>query len=194
VRGSESVTGNLSVTGSATVAGALSVTGALSVGGNEVRQLTAATSKSASGVSSVIFNDIPSWVKRVTIMFHNITFNSAFDNIVQLGTGTSASPTIIASGYNGGASRLSSSGTNGTNRTDGFIVKTDNVSSVLSGNMVITKLTGNTWVASAVFGLSANTYTSISGGSIALANPLTQVQFASGASTFTGGSVNIMYE
>ena len=200
VRGSESVTGNLSVTGntaitgSATVAGALSVTGALSVAGSEIRQLTAASSQSTGTTSAVSFNDIPSWVKRVTVMLAGVTFTSANDMSVQLGTGTSMTPVYPTTGYNGGTSRLSSGGTNGANSSTGFAIKTDNASAVLSGSMVITKITGNTWVASGVFGLSASTHTAISGGSIALGSALTQLKFATSSGNFTAGTVNIMYE
>ena len=137
------------------------------------------------------FTGIPSWAKRVTVLFNGVSTSGTADVIVQLGTG--ATPTYTTSGYLGSVSNQA-----GTveNFTSGFkVVNSMAAASVYHGNILICNVTGNTWSELAVLGNSNAGGTRMSGGSIPLAATLTAVRITTSASdTFDAGTVNIMYE
>ena len=145
---------------------------------------------STSG-TSIDFTSIPSWVKRITVMFNGVSTSSTADIIIQLGTG--ATPTYTITGYLGSCSVQS-----GTveNFTTGYKVVISNANaSVWHGNIVIDNVTGNTWAQSAVLGNSNAAGTRTSGGSIPLAAALTAVRITtSSTDTFDAGNINILYE
>jgi hypothetical protein len=65
----------------------------------------------------------------------------------------------------------------------------------MSGTMVLTNITGNTWVSNTTVKLSS-TETAFAGGDIALGAALTAVRITrvNGTDTFDAGSINILYE
>jgi len=195
IRGSGSVTGNLSVTGSATVAGALSVTGALSVAGSEIRPLTNATAQTPSG-TAVNFNNIPSSVKRITVLFRLVQSSGANNIVVQLGTGTSGSPVYVTTNYAGGSSYIATAGVNGAFFTNGFGIFKNSSTTNISGSIIITNLSGNTWTASGVLSSNSFILNYLSSGAIDLTAALTQLRvITTSTDTFvSSGSINIMYE
>jgi len=54
------------------------------------------------------FLNIPSWVKRITIIFNQVSVSGTSSTLIQLGTG--ATPTYTTTGYSGGGAILSGSG------------------------------------------------------------------------------------
>jgi hypothetical protein len=195
VRGSESVTGNLSVTGntaitgSATVAGALSVTGALSVGGNEIRQLTLGTEQAVTSGTEKDFTSIPSWVKRITIIFSNISTNGTNQFLIQIGD----SAAIKTSGYDASAGDFGGNVNNGT----GFILTRQVVaSSIMHGSVTLHKVfSDNTWVSSG--NVVSNGLPNNSAGVVTLDSTLTRLRLTTiGPNSFDGtiGKANIIYE
>ena len=154
--------------------------------------ITSGTAIASTSGTSIDFTGIPSWVKRITVMFNGVSTSSTADLIIQLGTG--ATPTYTISGYLGSASIQS-----GTveNYTIGYKVVPNNAAaSIWHGNIVISNITGNTWAQSAVLGNSNAAGTRMSGGSVPLAAALTAVRIttSNGTDTFDAGSINILYE
>jgi hypothetical protein len=195
VRGSQTVVGNLSVTKDVAISKDLSVTGSLTLAGTALNPATLGTAQNSTSGTTVSFNDIPSWVKRVTVIFGGVSVSGANEVEVVLGTGSSGTPVYVTSGYSGGGNRLTSSGTGGIVWTTGFMVRTNTGATVTSGHMVITKLTGNTWVASSVLGGTSGDFSFISGGNIALGSALTQLRIkTTSTDTFDAGQINILYE
>jgi hypothetical protein len=197
IRGSESVTGNLSVTGntaitgSATVAGALSVTGALSIAGNEVRQLTLGTAQSPASPfpTAITFASIPSWAKRITLIFNNVSTSGTANYLIQLADSGGVENTGYASTANnyGG----------GVDSTEGFIVTRSSIvaTGTLNGTVSIyNAFNSNLWISSGVMG--SNSVVNISTGSKTLSSTLTGLNILTvgGTNTFDAGSINIMYE
>lgn len=149
----------------------------------------AATAVTATGLASVPFTGIPSWVKRITVMFNGVSVTAAFNIIIQLGT----SGGLTTTGYIGGADQIGSA----TLAASTGILVTGAISTGLlySGNITITNVSGNFWTGSGIINASTGANQNISGCSISLASALTQLSITTAsATTFAGGTINIMYE
>lgn len=144
---------------------------------------------SASG-TSVEFTSIPSWVKRVTVMFSSLSTNGASAPQIQIG-----STTYVTSGYLGAAM----SGAEVTNNSSGFLLNSATFisSGVLSGGLILSNLSGNVWVAYGSSGRSdiARGF-SLGGVLTTLSGTLDRVRLTTvnGTDTFDAGTINILYE
>jgi hypothetical protein len=148
---------------------------------------------STSGIS-ITFSSIPSWVKRITVMFNGVSTNGASGVLAQLGSGS-----LTTSGYNTGAARFGASALSGTNSTSGILINSVGANVTLYGNMIITNITGNVWTASYVFGAAGSgggNYVFTGGGQVSLSGALDRVAAvtANGTDAFNAGSINILYE
>ena len=154
--------------------------------------ITSGTAVASTSGTSIDFTGIPSYVKRVTVMFAGVSTNGTSDVIIQLGTG--ATPTYTTSGYLGSASVQS--GTVDSFTTGLKLVNSQQAASLWHGNILICNITGNTWSELAVLGNSNAAGTRVSAGSIPLADTLTAVRITTvgGTNTFDAGSINILYE
>ena len=180
VRGSETIDGNLSVGKD------VSVTGSLSLGGSTVRLLTSGTAVSASG-TSVDFTSIPSWVKRITIMFDALSTNGGDEYLIQIGD----SGGIETTGY---VSEASDRGEDITS-TSGFILtRVNDLNNVSYGVVTLHNISGNVWLSTGI--LTLTELVSSSAGSKTLSNVIDRVRITTtgGVNTFDSGTVNIMYE
>jgi hypothetical protein len=163
-------------------------------------QLVSGTAVTLSGVTSFSFTGIPSWVKRITIDLAAVTINSSSPNLIfTLGYG--ATPTYETTGYSANGSLINSapSAVFFTNISTAF-TWANGVSATtdtLSGAIVLTNLSGNTWSMAGLVSRNGNNavlqfagYKTISGGA------LSAIQFntSTGTNTYTGGTVNILYE
>jgi len=160
--------------------------------------LTLATAVTASG-TSVDFTGIPSWVKRITVVFSGVSTNGT--NIIVIKLGTAAG--IESSGYVVSRAMINSSDAAdglGAPETEYFIAGTG-VSALATdtsrGALTINKITGNTWVATGIFFINGTTLRMLyTAGDKTLAGDLTQVRVTTeaGLNTFDAGTINIMYE
>jgi hypothetical protein len=151
---------------------------------------TTATAVSATG-TSVEFLSIPSWVNRIHFMFDGVSSSGSGSWLIQLGDSGGYETT----GYVGAGSLLTSSVVT-TGSTSGFILPSDSSSTLYSGVISISRLTGNTWTASGSIGNEAGTdRLLITGGSKTLSDVLTQVRLVNvlGTDTFDAGTINISY-
>ena len=150
--------------------------------------ITSGTAVASTSGTSIDFTSIPSWVKRITVMFSGVSTSGTSFVIAQLGTG--GTPTT--SGYGGGAWQTNVY----TNVTNGMALSGNNVAAdVRAGAITITNITGNTWVSTAVCFLNAASG-GAAAGSIALAGTLNMVRITTvnGTDTYDLGTVNILYE
>ena len=162
------------------------VTGSLTAGGS----LTLATAQTASG-TSVDFTGIPSWAKRITVIFDGVSTNGTSDIIIQLGD----SGGIEITGYTSSCNHFATGPTPSTS-TAGFLVLEEAVAAVLaSGHCIITNISSNTWIQSSNM---ADTQPSnaIAAGNKALSSTLDQLRITTvnGTDTFDAGTINISYE
>ncbi len=163
------------------------VTGSLTQGGS----LTLAAAQAASG-TSIDFTGIPSWAKRITVMFNGISLTGGNDILVQLGD----SGGIENTGYNSWSIQISTTPvTSAIVSTVGFIIHTSSNTDAVSGAMSINLIDVNTWTA---FGNASSSSTSrgysFSGGKT-LSSTLDKIRITrSGTDTFDAGTINISYE
>lgn len=146
--------------------------------------LTSATALATTSGTSVDFTSIPSWVKRITVMFGGVSTSASSRVLIQLG----ASGSVVTTGY---ASYTSDTG---TTSTSGFIIGGATSSDVRYGIMTLVQQDTNKWVASGVTNSSTTSaYSNV--GSVTLAAALDRIRITTnGADTFDAGSVNILYE
>lgn len=155
------------------------------------QKITQGTSVTLTSQTSVDFSSIPSWVKRVTVMFSGVSLSGSAVGLVQLGT----SGGIVSSGYSGAASNTTNIVATANYTTGCGLAQGSTSSSTFFGILTITLITGNTWVFSGTFARSDTTLTSVTGSSVALSGALTTVRLTTtGADSLDAGSVNILYE
>jgi len=173
------ITGNLvgNVTGN--------VTGSLTQGGS----LTLGTAQTASG-NLVDFTGIPSWVKRITVIFNTVSTNGTSDFLVRLGSGSVDVTNYESSGEYGGTAATSSTG---------LIIRNSGAVNVHQGHIVITQISTNLWIASGVIrpGITGGVGTGgIFSGYKQLSGTLDRIRITTvnGTDTFDAGTINIMFE
>ena len=164
--------------------------------GTSVRgAITSGTVVASTSGTSIDFTSIPSYVKRITVMFDGVSLNGSSVLVVRLGT----SGGFATTGYNTMLGTLTTT----NNTTRGLLATTyfpiqfgGDASHTVAGNIVFTNLTSNTWTGTGIFvNAVPGNLDSVSGG-ISLGGALTQVRITtvSGTDTFDAGSINILYE
>ena len=155
----------------------------------QFQRLVQGTVVASTSGTSIDFTSIPSWVKRITVMFQGVSSSGTSVTQVQLGTG---STTYTTSGY----VSAWQSGTTGYSQTTGFGIQSYvTATDTKNGSFVLTNITGNTWVSTGLMSNGGAT-AALGTGSIALAAALTAIRITTvnGTDTFDAGSINIMYE
>jgi hypothetical protein len=152
--------------------------------------ITAATAVTASG-TSVNFTSIPSWVKRITVMFSGVSTNGS--SIIQMQLGDSGG--IETTGYSGQAWAAS---INSGVVTTGLYASTSNAAGNLwSGVVQFVLQTGATWVGTGILNITQAGNVGVQTMSVkTLSDTLTQVRITTvnGTDTFDAGTINILYE
>jgi hypothetical protein len=158
--------------------------------GNAGTTITSGTAQASTSGTSIDFTGIPSWVKRITVMFNGVSTSGTSNIRIQIGSGS-----ITTSGY---VSATWSANTLNATNTGGFLTTAQKAtSSVYHGISTITLLSSNTYVESHTLGDSgASNFTSVGGGNITLSGSLDRVRITTvnGTDTFSAGSINILYE
>tara|TARA_R110002126_G_scaffold178720_6_gene327764 strand:- start:2308 stop:2886 length:579 start_codon:yes stop_codon:yes gene_type:complete len=148
---------------------------------------------STSGVA-IDFTGIPSWAKRVTVMFEGVSTNGSSLLQLQLGTAVGIQSTgyfsavVGAGGFNT---------TSGNNLTSGFgIGNGTQTSDVYHGLLTISIQSAGLWVCSGVLARSNVAFTSTLAGSKNLSGTLDRVRITTvnGTDTFDAGSINLLWE
>ena len=163
----------------------------------QIQRITQGTAVASTSGTSIAFTSIPSWVKRITIMFGGVSTSGATAFLIQLGTG--GTPTYTTSGYSAYGAVITSSVISGAVNTTGFQVGNSSSSTnAYGGSCVLTNVTSNSWASNAFFAASALVGNGglLGAGSISLAAALTALRITAGngTDTFTAGSINILYE
>ena len=156
--------------------------------------ITSGTAVASTSGTSIDFTSIPSWVKRVTVMFDGVSTNGTSTVTIQIGD----SGGVEISGYLGTIGRTGA-GTGGANNSTGFLVDDGGAAAVVRhGSIVLTLLNAstNTWTAMGAVGRSDSANVYIQGGSKSLSATLDRVRITTsgGTDTFDAGSINILYE
>jgi len=153
---------------------------------------TSGTAVASTSGTAIDFTGIPSWVKRITVMFSGVSTNGVSNMIIQIGD----SGGIEATSYLAHGGVIQGTVVGSVEFTGGFGFSNDNsATSALSGLFTISNISGNTWV----FSGSARQSTAriaFGAGEKTLSALLDRVRITTvnGTDTFDAGSVNIMYE
>ena len=155
--------------------------------------LTSGTAVTLTTQTSVDYTSIPSWVKKITVMFNAVSTNGTSNIIIQLGTG--GTPTYTTSGYLGNCATDTAS--TRANMSTGFLLTQGTASGqIFNGNAYINFLGSNIWCENGMLGRSDAVGGGNSAGSVPLAATLTAIRITTVGSTdtFDLGSINIFYE
>jgi len=156
--------------------------------------ISSGTAVATTSGTAITFTSLPSWVKRITVMFNGVSTSGSSAVLVRIGTSSG----VATTGYIGAGVAFTSGVLFGAaNSTTGFLIEPAPGSTSTSyGACVITNVTSNTWVASFNIGYGDAPYVGIGGGGIDLGATLDRVQFvtSNGTDTFDAGSINILYE
>ena len=157
-----------------------------------VNPLTAGTANtSVSGGTVIIHTGIPTWAKRVTILYSGLSTNGTNPIVIQTGSGT-----FKTTGYLGAAAVIEGT----TGYTVGFGIGNSNVSNadLHHGTIVLNLLnpTANTWVAGGTAARSDAVEAGFTGGAVSLDGALDRIRFTTigGTDLFDAGITNIMWE
>ena len=144
-----------------------------------------------SGGTVIIHDGIPTWARRVTILYSGLSTNGTNPIVIQAGSGT-----FKTTGYLGAAAVIEGT----TGYTVGFGIGNSNVSGadLHHGTIVLNLLNSstNTWVASGTAARSDAVEAGFTGGAVALAGALDRIRITTvgGTDLFDAGVTNIMWE
>ncbi len=194
----------LNASQNATLAGTLGVgavtsTGLVTGATGALYPVVSGTAQASTSGTSITFTGIPSWAKRITVMFSNVTLSATSSIIVQIGAGS-----IANTGYIGTAGGVGNTGNIMTviSYTTGFGMAgtASSANQSYNGNLSICLLDSSTglWVANGSTSLAPGSFTGVQvcGGSKTLSGSLDRVSITTvgGTATFSTGSINILYE
>ena len=150
--------------------------------------ITSGTVQASTSGTSINFTSIPSWAKRITMMFNGVVCGGNWS--IQLGTGG----VLATTGYQSSSAAVVSGGVVSIGSTTGICVY-NLYTNATYGSAVFTLIDSNKWVCQGAVSETTNhaTYT-ISGGTPALSGVVDKISILTSAGAFTAGSINIMYE
>ena len=154
--------------------------------------IVAGTAVASTSGTSIDFTSIPSWVKRITVMFTGVSVSASVTPLIQIGSGS-----FTTTGYLGSSTNCTASTTVTSNFTNGFGIRnTTGAGALFNGCVSINLLTTNTWSAFGVLSQSDTTVTTMTSGSVVIGGTLDRVRIttSTGTDTFDAGSINILYE
>lgn len=153
---------------------------------------TLATAVASTSGTSIDFTGLPSWIKRITVMFNGVSTSGTSNPLFQLGSGS-----FTTSGYSGSSQNMFAANTFQINAlSSGFMISTGAATDIRTGTQVFTLITGNTWIGVGCFATTTTGSSNYNQGVIALSGALDRVRITTvnGTDTFDAGTINILYE
>ena len=163
-------------------------------GAGRATALVSGTSVASTSGTSIDFTGIPSWVKRVTVLYSGVSTSATSNYLVQIGAGSVTSTGYLSASI---TAQSGSSSSAGATTTAGFVVADAVAAAYLySGSIVIQNISGNVWVQSGLLTNTTAVRSSLSNGQVTLSGALDRVRIttANGTDTFDAGSINILFE
>lgn len=154
--------------------------------------LTLETVKSASG-TSVDFTGIPSWARRITVMFSLVSTNGTSNLQIQLGDAGGFETT----GYGSSMTYIVNATAATTNISTGLLAGTyGSAGASYNGLTIISTLGSNIWVSSCNLVDAASARTFLGAGGKTLSDTIDRIRITTvnGTDTFDAGNINILYE
>jgi hypothetical protein len=152
-----------------------------------------ATAVATTSGTSIDFTSIPSWVRRITVLFASVSTSGTSPVQIQIGD----SGGVETTGYTGTHVSITAANTvNITSYTSGAVLIGVVATNVRSGSMVITNIDGNQWQFSSINTNDDSGFLGFLGSIKTLSATLDRVRLTTinGTDTFDAGLVNIIYE
>ena len=150
-------------------------------------KIVSGTAVASTSGTSIDFTGIPSWVKRITVMFNGVSTSGTSNLLLQAGSGS-----IDSSGY---TSQSANRGGEASS-TAGFLVTVSiAAASLMGGSVVLTAMGSNAWTETGII-IGGNAIPNWGGGYKTFSGTLDRVRITTvnGTDTFDAGTVNILYE
>jgi hypothetical protein len=157
--------------------------------------LVSGTAVAATSGTVVDFTGIPSWAKRITILFRGVSTSGTSSVLIQIGTSSG----VVATGYSASSVGFAATSNIVATSSTGFAIENGPSVSVAastrSGATTVSNVSENAWVAQGTYG-NGSAIGSVHGGTISLSGTLDRVRITTvnGTDTFDAGTINILYE
>jgi hypothetical protein len=155
--------------------------------------IVSGTAVASTSGTSIDFTGIPSWAKRITVMFNSVSLSGTSNILIQIGSGS-----IVTTGYNSAtATAVNGGASSGATSTAGFVEAAGAAANVICGQAIISNISANLWVSSHSHGFTNVAAASCGGGiSPTLSDTLDRVRVTTvnGTDTFDSGTINILFE
>ena len=178
------------------VAGTNTLTLQAATATNAVNKLETALAYNWNGLTtntSLDFTSLPSWIKKITVMFNGVSLSSTAQILVQLGDSGGIESTSYVSSSAQARDALASIG--GTSTAGFLIYQGSGGGNNATGIMTICLISGTTWISSHSASNTAASSGISGGGTKTLSDTLTQIRITSTSTdTFDAGSVNLLLE
>jgi hypothetical protein len=162
----------------------------LQVNGSIKGTITSGTSVASTSGTSIDFTGIPSWVKRITVMFQGVSTNGSSLYLLQLGTSSG----VTTSGYLG---RVFDGSGFESAFSAGFTLNTDGGAAHINhGLLQVATLGSNIFAMNGALSRSDAGNQYLSAGAVTLSGTLDRIRITTvnGTDTFDAGTINILYE
>ena len=155
--------------------------------------LVQGTAVATTSGTSIDFTGIPSWARRITVMFNGVSTNGTSQPTIQLGT----SGGVQTTGYSANTTSITTGANLTTNYTNGWQIYSSLAANVFSGVLTLVQQDAGSgvWVGTGLFSISIPGLI-ITSGTKTLSGTLDRVRIttATGTDAFDAGSINILYE
>jgi hypothetical protein len=154
--------------------------------------IVSSTAQASTSGAAVSFASIPSWVKRIQVLFSGVSTNGTTPIYIQIGD----SGGLETTGYVGASAEVfAGTPQMSADPTIGFGIFYNSAAAAASGIITLSLLNAstNTWVASGALAWTGGGVVTITAGSKSLSATLDRVSVVT-ADTFDAGSINIHYE
>jgi hypothetical protein len=170
-----------------TIDGSASVT----INSGAVLGITSGTAVASTSGTSIDFTSIPSWVKRITVMFAGVSLSGTSAILIQGGN----SGGVVSTGYVSTSNILGQTNNSaGASSTAGFLFFRNSAAGTSSGTITLMNLSSSTWISSHA-GKNDTVLVVTGGGDVSISTlDRIRITTVNGTDTFDAGTVNILYE
>jgi hypothetical protein len=160
---------------------------------NLSQPFTSGTAVASTSGTAIDFTAIPSWAKRITVMFNGVSTTGTSSYLVQIGSGS-----VDATGYAGYIKRFSTTTVSASTQITTGLGLNLSVSTTTPymGTAICRLVSGNTWIFQSTLAQSNGDDLFIGTTTKTLSAALDRVRITTigGTDTFDEGSINIAYE
>jgi hypothetical protein len=155
--------------------------------------ITSGTAVASTSGTSIDFTSIPSYVKRITVMFNGVSLSGSANPILQIGAGS-----VVTTGYSSVSIYSSGAGGSVISATNGYCINNgSNSAEGQTGIATLCLLNSSTGIyVMSYTGKLTSSNNIVASGVLTLSGILDRIRFTTtnGTDTFDAGSINILYE